>query len=298
MTPPPFSVVIPVRDEGERFRRLVGHLARMRERTRCEVVVVDSGSTDGSDRAAEEAGFRVERIDPGAFGHGRTRNLGASLASEEIVVFLVGDALPVASDWPRRLLAPFEDEGVAGTFGRQRPRGDFPMEGYLVRRTYPDDAYRLAKRNGTVPRPRAGRLLFSNVFSAVRRSVWEEIPFPEDALFGEDQAWALEALEAGWGIEYVPGVVVEHSHRYTLRGVYRRAWAHGYAFARRGLHDGGVWGDAVRHAAGEAVWILRRRPWWLPYAAVYEAARFAGYRRGRRAGLAGEEPPAGSARWR
>ena len=57
--------------------------------------MIDSGSRDRSVAIARAAGVRVVEIEPGEFGHGRTRNLGASLCAGELICFLTQDATPV-----------------------------------------------------------------------------------------------------------------------------------------------------------------------------------------------------------
>ena len=71
------SVVIPVKDGGPLLERVLAAVARQRP---LELIVIDSGSRDGSAQAARAAGARVIEIEPGEFGHGRTRNMGAELA--------------------------------------------------------------------------------------------------------------------------------------------------------------------------------------------------------------------------
>ena len=70
------SVVIPVRDGGGDLERCLAGIAAQRIEEEVEVVVVDSGSSDGSVDVARAAGAVVTEIGPAEFGHGRTRNLG------------------------------------------------------------------------------------------------------------------------------------------------------------------------------------------------------------------------------
>ena len=57
----------------------------------------------------------------------------------------------------------------------------------------------------------------------MRRSVWEQIPFPEIA-FGEDQAWASQVLCAGYEKLYVDQAIVYHSHDYDEKQTEERAF--------------------------------------------------------------------------
>src|SRR5215831_3958755 len=69
-----------------------------------EVIVVDSGSTDGTLEVLSRFPVRVEQIPPTSFHHAQTRNLAASLATGEILVFLSQDALPASEFWLASML--------------------------------------------------------------------------------------------------------------------------------------------------------------------------------------------------
>ena len=62
---------------------------------------------------------------------------------------------------------------------------------------------------------------FSNNNSAIRKSVWASIPFP-DVLFGEDQTWAKIILEMGYKTSYRKDSVVYHSHDYGFMETFER----------------------------------------------------------------------------
>src|SRR5205823_6151725 len=82
--PPPhesvtdFSVVILVKDGARYLEELLAALSREGP---SELLVIDSGSGDGSVEIARAADVEVLEIEPHEFGHGRTRNLGAGRAS-------------------------------------------------------------------------------------------------------------------------------------------------------------------------------------------------------------------------
>jgi len=77
---PRVSIVIPTRNAGDAFTETLDAIAAQDLGEPFELVVVDSGSTDGTSARAEARGARVIAIDPAEFGHGHTRNLGIACA--------------------------------------------------------------------------------------------------------------------------------------------------------------------------------------------------------------------------
>src|SRR5947209_6504886 len=177
---PVISVVIPVKDGGAGLVRCLEGIRSQMTDEEAEIVVVDSGSADGSLEAARAAGARVYEIPPHRFSHGAARNLGADRASGEVLVFLSQDAVPADGHWLERLIAPLRlDETVAGVYGRQLPNAD----------ASPPEAYFLGFLYGTEPRRQwaaspdqlsMDTTLFSNVNSAIPRYIWQRFPFVED----------------------------------------------------------------------------------------------------------------------
>jgi rhamnosyltransferase len=237
--PPRFSIVLPTWNGERDLERLLPALAaqdlgRAGEEAKdgVEILAVDSGSSDRSCELLERAGARVERIEKSAFRHGATRNRAARGARGEILVFLSQDALPRDAGFLAALARPFEDPRVAGAYARILPHeSDDPLtartvlsapeasaEGETRELAGPAGRRDLAALDSAA---RARILSFNDIASAIRRSVFEAIPFP-DVEFGEDVAWAAKALEAGWRIRFEPRAVVLHSHRYSPARAYER----------------------------------------------------------------------------
>jgi rhamnosyltransferase len=84
---------------------------------------------------------------------------------------------------------------------------------------------------GDGSRQRFWRHCFSMAVSAIRRSVWEQMPFKEDLQYSEDIDWTWRARGIGYEIRYAAGARVMHSHNYTLRQFYKRHFGEGRAEA-------------------------------------------------------------------
>jgi rhamnosyltransferase len=291
MSGPRLSVVVPTRDAGPAFEHLCRHLAIQRERYGLEVLVVDSGSADGTPETAARHGHRVHAIPPAEFGHGRTRNLGVRETAGEIVCFLTQDVLPCSPDWPARFADALQHLGVAGVYGRQVPRDAATMEMFFVAMNYPAEP-RWYGRDDAMPLP--GRVVFSNAFSAIRRDVWERFPLPEDVPVSEDQAWAWSVLRAGFLIAYEPAAEALHAHRHSLRSLYRRHYRMATALGARGLDEAARPARALRALWGEILYFVHQgHVVRLPQLLVYEAVRWLGFQAGRWSvrGVAGEAAP-------
>ncbi len=235
MTDLPSISVLLVTKNGARYlaetlQRVQGQQGHFRL---AEIIAVDSGSRDQTLAILESHAVRVLRIPPQEFGHGTTRNLAASYARGDYLAFLTQDATPANADWLAALLAPLlADPSIAGAYSRQLPRPHcHPME---WRRIVEDELSGRAESclNSSDAPDYADNpaffYFFSNVSSVLRRSVWQQHPFPE-VEFAEDQLWAGRVLEAGYKTAYRADSLVYHSHGYGPWPNFRRHFDHARA---------------------------------------------------------------------
>jgi len=276
------SVVIPVKNGGSDLARCLDGIDAQVIDEEVEVIVVDSGSEDGSVEFARGRGATVREMPAQQFTHGRARNLGAGDARGETLVFISQDAEPLGSSWLQRLRAALRSEpDVAGAYGRQLPHaGARPPERYFL-----DFLYGPAPRRQCASGPHEltmATTLFSNVNSAMPRELWRRFPFVEDIIMSEDQDWSRRVLLAGFSVVYEPEAAVRHSHNYTFGEAFRRFFDSGASADRAYLAGAresasALRAAAIRYAFGELAWLWRsgqRR--WIPYASAYETVKMAG----------------------
>lgn len=223
------GVVIPTLSGGARFVACLDALLRQ-DPTPAAIVVVDSGSQDGTVEAARERGVQVLSIPQESFRHGPTRNLGyEALPEVEVVVFLVQDAVPVGSDFLARLAEGLGDETLGAVTARQVPPGDAsaltrstiersPFHDASPRRTGP---YRREELEALAPSGWRSLLLLDSIALAVRRPLFDRLRF-RDTDFGEDALLAYDLLWGGWALGHAPGATVEHGHEYDEDSVAER----------------------------------------------------------------------------
>ena len=106
---PQVSIVIPSKNGGALFGLALERLFAQRTPWPFEV---DRGGFrfDGQSLDIVRAfPVRLQAISPREFNHGRTRDLGASLATGEHLVFLNQDAVPCSDQWLVSLLEPLRE---------------------------------------------------------------------------------------------------------------------------------------------------------------------------------------------
>ena len=205
------SIVIRAYNEEKHIGRLLEGIKQQTIKD-VEVILVDSGPTDGTVSIAESFGARIVRIPSAEFTFGRSLNFGVQAATSEMVVIASAHVYPVYPDWLESLLRPFEDEQVGLTYGKQRGyEGSKYSEHQIFHQWYRDES-----------KPDQETAFCNNANAAIRRSLWEKNPYDETLTGLEDLAWAKWSKEKGYKIAYVAEAEIIHIHNETPRGVYNR----------------------------------------------------------------------------
>ena len=226
------SVALIVRcfnEENHIGRLLTGALRQTRPPD--EIIVVDSGSTDHTVTVASAFDVTLVTISPEEFSFGRALNRGVAAADgHDLCVFASAHVYPVYDTWLEHLVGAVRAPDVALAYGRQQaPPGGRFSEARLLNHWFPAESA-----------PWQNHPFCNNANAAIRRAVWEELPYDEELTGLEDLDWAKRAMDRGLAISYVAEAPVVHVHDESVATIvnrYRReAIAHKQIYLRAG-HD-------------------------------------------------------------
>jgi len=218
---PLISIIIRSCNEGWALRDTLAALL-IQNYTNWELIVIDSGSTDGSVELIRQAQPRhFIQIDKRDYNPSRVMNQGMQLAHSELGIFLNADATPQGANWLRPLVSALFRTNTAAVFGRQIPRPG-------CQAVYACDYERCF---GPARESAKWDHFFSMASSGIRKDIWAQRGFLEKMQYSEDDEYTRWCKAQGYQIVYCPESAVMHSHNYTPAEAYRRSFGEGRALA-------------------------------------------------------------------
>jgi glycosyltransferase involved in cell wall biosynthesis len=218
------SIIIPTYNGGNLLRRSLQAIYAQQTSKAYEVIIVDSGSNADTKRIFREYPVRLHEIPNREFNHGLTRDLGATYAGGEFLLFLNQDAEPGDSRWLDLMVQPMIDNpAIAAMQGGIRERDDMPRffwDSCGERFYFTSESKNWIRRFHDIG--------FSTVNCAIRRSVWEKHPFGKMDIM-EDKGFQRRVHLEGYEIAYSEGWVY-HTHDYDLDQLRRRCQDEGYGW--------------------------------------------------------------------
>lgn len=221
---PSVSVIVPVFNGAFTIDDTIQCLLKQsRPPKQTEYLVVDNGSTDGTQGIVKRRGFRL--LHESVKGVSVARNRGLYEAQGEVVVCVDSDTLPTRG-WLRQLVAPFQDENVHLVAGRMVSYNPAtPVERYVEASGLYDP--KMSVRREVFPFAIGGNM-------AVRKSSAVAVGGWSNEMLGSDDIdFSHRVLQAFPSeIAYQEGAIVFHRNRNTWEAFQRQAFFYGQGAAR------------------------------------------------------------------
>ncbi len=219
MSEPRVSVVIRCYNEQEHIGRLLTGIYKQTIGNP-EVIIVDSGSQDDTLPIAESYPTVVCQIGHDEFSFGHALNVGCKAATGDILVFASAHVYPTHRRWLENLIAPFSNPMVALTYGRQKANEKNKYsEHQILTKWFPEHSAAVQRTP-----------FCNNANAAIRRSLWEQIPYDESLTGLEDLDWAKRVIGKGYHLSYVAEAEVVHVHEEKYAGIYNRYYRESIVF--------------------------------------------------------------------
>ena len=226
------SVIIPTLNAEKEIEVILTQLEKQ-TLPPMEILVIDSGSNDGTIQTAEKHRLvRTIQIPAASFNHGGTRDLAAKETRGDILLFLTQDAVPADENMISCLVKGLKEPGVAAAYARQIPKENVtPRERYVREFSYP--AYGDIHDLDSVQRLGLCAFYLSNACAAYVKDIYISMGgFEKNVRSNEDMLFAARAIREGYKVIYVAEARILHSHNLSLREQYCRNRLQGYELAR------------------------------------------------------------------
>ena len=185
------SIIIRSYNEDLHIGKLLEGISRQTLKN-VEIILVDSGSTDATLSIASRYPVKIVYIAPEDFSFGRALNYGALEATGEFLVMISAHCWPVYIDWLEKITDPFKDPEVALVYGKQRGWDTTQYSEHQIFRAWFTDQSDYDQKTP----------FCNNANCAIRRKIWENVPYNEDLTGLEDLDWAKRAMEMGYKVVY------------------------------------------------------------------------------------------------
>lgn len=219
------SVIIITKNQKDFLRKSLPILLSQNLQEQYEIIVVDSGSTDGAIEYIRSLPITLVEIDAKSFNYAYAFNSGAKKAKGTFLIRLSGDCIPIEKNCLQELLRPFEDPKVGATYGKYITTG---KKGYTHPAFWPPERFpasitRYSMESsfflGVINSQQEKEKIFNLAggFCAILRDIWNQRPFNTRLYEAEDAeyAWFLHLI--GYDVVYTPYAKAIHEHKVSTK---------------------------------------------------------------------------------
>ena len=249
------------------------------------LIVIDSGSTDGTLDQINGDTCDLIQIDKKDFDHGGTRQMAVEKYPDaDIFIFLTQDAILAEPNAIQLMVQAMEENPELGmVYGRQLPHKNAKvLETHARLFNYPAESK--IKSLEDADRYGIRTISCSNSFAAYRKTAFFSVNgFPKGVILGEDVLIAGKMLLDGWKMAYLSDSKIHHSHDYSAIEEFKRYFDIGV------FHVSNPWifenfgraeSEGFKYLKSELKYTFKHNPLLIPKCLIATGAKLVGYKLG------------------
>ncbi|RMI20100.1 MAG: glycosyltransferase [Calditrichaeota bacterium] len=228
---PYFSIIVPSYNRREEIRELLDSFLSLDfPPDRFELIIADDGSTDGTAELVQQyvprCPFSLRFVQQENRGPGAARNLGMQQARGDFFIFIDSDCT-VSPRWLEAIDRAIREEQADAFGGPDSCREDFPP--LLKAINYSMTSFITTGGIRGHKRTRLGKFYPRSFNMGLSRAVYEKIGGFGNLRHGQDIEYSHRILQSGARVVHVPGAVVYHKRRTSLKKFFRQVFNWGVA---------------------------------------------------------------------
>ena len=196
-----------------------------------EIIIVDSGSKDDTQKIAKEFSDKLLIIEKDDFTFGYAINHGIKHSNGELVCIISAHTKPESNNWLEELVSAFnyeklDNSKVAMSYGKQ-------IGGETSNFSEIMDFHSLFGKEEL--KKSSPKYFCNNANSMIRKDLWSTHPFNESLSGLEDIEWSKYWMDKGHEIVYKPNASIIHIHNETGSQIRNRFWRESIAARSIGI---------------------------------------------------------------
>lgn len=230
------EIICPLYNAEEYIEKLDKSLKTQKNVDIESITYILTKSNDNSEQILKQISANYAVVEKKDFSHSTVRENAAMKSKSDILVFITQDIDIRNDDWLCNLIAPIIAGEVDASFSRQLTKYN-NIEKYTRERNYPEESYVVSKEDVNKMGLRA--FFFSDASSAIKTETFKKLNGYDgkELPTNEDQYIAYKLIMNGYKIQYCADSVVYHSHKFTLKQLYKRYYDTGLFYKQENYLD-------------------------------------------------------------
>ena len=230
------DIICPLYNAKKYIESLQKSLEMQKEVEINKIRYVVTNTNDNIEEILDKYNCAYSKIEKKDFSHSLVREKEAYKSEADIIVFITQDVIIKDEKWLYNLVKGIENGECEAAFSRQLCLNN-TIEKYTREKNYPDKSYIVSKKD--LDKLGLRTFFFSDAAGAIKREVFVKLKGYDgkNLPISEDMYFAYKLIMNDYRIKYEADSEVIHSHKFTLKQLYRRYYDTGKFFKQNSYLD-------------------------------------------------------------